>query len=104
MLVGCVALACLATAAAMWIFTERPEQNQFLSAVTRVGIVIGALWLALPKEGENVAWGKAAMLMIPALVLVALHGRRLLYLLPVAIGVALLLAILRPRARRRRSR
>jgi hypothetical protein len=103
-LVGGVALFCLVSAAALWIFTEKPEENAFLAGVTRVGIVMGALWLALPKHGENVAWGKTATLLIPALILVAINGRRLLYLLPIAIVVALALAFLRPRSGRRKSR
>lgn len=103
-LIGVVALVCFGAAVGIWLFTTNPEQNALLAAVTRVGIVMGALWLALPKDGANVAWGKTATLLIPALVLVALNGRRLLYLLPVAIVVALALAFLRPRAKRRKSR
>lgn len=103
-LVGGIALVCLASAAGLWIFSASPEQNPLLAAVTRVGIVMGALWLALPRSGESIVWGRTALLVLPALVLLALNGRRLLYLLPVAIVVALALAFLRPRPKRRSSR
>jgi hypothetical protein len=102
--VGGIALVCLVAAAALWIFADNPEQNPLLAAVTRVGIVMGALWLALPRHGESVAWGKSAILLIPAIILVAVNGRKLLYLLPVAIVVALALAFLRPRSKRRNTR
>jgi hypothetical protein len=102
--VGGIAVVCLAAAVGLWIFAANPEQNPFLAVVSRVGIVMGALWLALPKQGENVAWGKTATLLIPAIILIAVNGRRLLYLLPVAIVVALALAFLRPRVKGRKSR
>lgn len=103
-LIGIVALACLATAAGLWIFTVNPVQNQFLAAVSRVGIVLAALWLALPPRGEKLALGRAGPILVAAAILVALSGRRLLYLLPAAIVVGVALAFLRPRSRRRKSR
>jgi hypothetical protein len=103
-LIGIVALVCLATAAGLWIFTDNPVQNQFLAAVSRVGVVLAALWLALPPRGEKMAFGRAGPILIAAAIFVALSGRRLLYLLPVALVVGLALAFLRPRSRRRKSR
>jgi hypothetical protein len=106
-LIGVVALVCVATAVGMWIFTDDPQQNAFLAAVTRVGIVMAALWLALPARGESVVWSKAGPILILGVVLVALFGSRLRYvwyLLPVAIFVALALAFLKPRAKRRKPR
>jgi hypothetical protein len=103
-LIGLVALVCLATAAGLWVFSANPVQNQFLAAVSRVGIVLAALWLALPARGEKLALGRAGPILVVAAIFVALSGRRLLYLLPAAIVVGLALAFLRPRSRRRKSR
>jgi hypothetical protein len=99
-LLGVMALICLASAVCLWVFAADPENNALLSVVTRVGIVLGALWLALPSVGTNWAWRKAGPVLIIAIVLTALAGRRLRYALPVAIVVAVLLVILRPRPKR----
>lgn len=99
-LLGIMALACLASGVCLWMFTADPEQSALLSVVTRVGIVLGALWLALPTAGTNWAWQKAGPVLIIAIALTALAGRRLRYALPVAIVLAIVLVVLRPRPKR----
>jgi len=97
---GILALVCLVAALALWLFTADPEHNALLSVVTRVGIVLGALWLALPAVGTGWAWQKVGPVLIIAIALTALAGRRLRYVLPVAIVVAILLVFLRPRPKK----
>lgn len=99
-LVGVMALICLASAVCLWLFTGNPEHNPLLSAFTRVGIVLGALWLALPTSGTSWAWQKAGPVLIIAVALTAVAGRSLRYALPIAIAVAIALVILRPRPKR----
>lgn len=97
---GILALVCLVSAAGLWLFTGDPEHNAVLSVVTRVGIVLGALWLALPTVGTSWAWQKAGPVLIIAIALTAFAGRALRYALPIAIVVAILLVFLRPRPKR----
>ncbi|MSR60098.1 MAG: hypothetical protein EXS05_21070 [Planctomycetaceae bacterium] len=99
-LVGILSLVCLAVAAGLWVFTEDPEQNAFLAAVSKVGIMLAALWLALPRQGESVAWERLVPVLVGTLIFVALAGRALRYLLPVAFIVGLVLFFLRPRPKR----
>jgi len=99
-LLGIMALACLVTAACLWLFTADPEHNALLSVVTRVGIVLGALWLALPVAGTSWAWQKVGPILIIAIALTALAGRTLRYALPISIVLAVALVILRPRPKR----
>src|SRR6187455_2678548 len=70
-LLGIMALICLAFAVCLWLFTADPENNALLSVVTRVGIVLGSLWLALPSAGTSWAWRKAGPVLIIAVVLTA---------------------------------
>jgi hypothetical protein len=95
--IGLLALACLGLALCLWFFARDPEHNVLLAGVTRVGIVLGALWLALPKNGATWMWQKAGPVLIVAVALIALAGRALRYTIPIAILLAIILVLLRPR-------
>ncbi|MFN0051632.1 MAG: hypothetical protein ACKV0T_05540 [Planctomycetales bacterium] len=100
--IGILALLCLGTAVGLWFFSENPEHDGFLAAITRVGLVLGAIWLALPAKGESVVWQKAAPALVGAVVVASLAKRYFLYALPVALVLGLALVFLRPRSKRRR--
>ena len=103
LLVGIIALACLATAAGVWIFTG-DWKNPVTAVTMRLGIMLGALWLALPSQGENLAWEKclpAAVAVIVVLSFVRGSWRFLIYAIPAAIVVGIAAAFLRPRSKRR---
>jgi hypothetical protein len=104
LIVGLIALACLVTAAAMWIFTDDPQTNAANAVAMRLGIMLGALWLALPSRGESLAWGKAlpAVLAVIAVLALVRNWRVLIYAIPIAILVAIAAAFIRPRSKRRR--
>jgi mannose/fructose/N-acetylgalactosamine-specific phosphotransferase system component IIC len=73
----------------------------------RLGIMLGALWLALPNRGENVAWGKALPAIFAVIVVLAFtraKGRILIYAIPIAIVVAILAVFIRPRSKPRPPR
>jgi hypothetical protein len=107
LIVGLISLACLVTAAALWIFAEDPEKNPATAVTMRLGIMLGALWLALPSRGDNVAWGKALpaiFAVILVLAVIRVNWRILVYAIPVAIVVAILAAFIRPRSKPRPPR
>jgi hypothetical protein len=104
LIVGIIALSCLATAAGLWIFTDEPAKNPVASVTTRLGIMLGALWLALPRQGEHVAWDKCLPVVVSVIVVLSFvrgSWRVLLYVIPAAIVVGIAAAFLRPRTKRR---
>ena len=105
LIVGLVALACLATAGSLWLFTADAGTNPVTAVTTKLGLMLAALWLALPTRGESVGWEKALPPLIGAIAVLALIGRNsriLIFALPAAILAGIALAFLRPRSKRRR--
>ncbi|MGQ0634236.1 MAG: hypothetical protein ACT4QC_06485 [Planctomycetaceae bacterium] len=100
--VGLCALACLGAALGLWVFSERPETNQLLSALSRVGLVTAAVWLAWPREGETIVWERLLPVAAGIVILAAIAPRLLPYALPLAAAVAIVAFFLRPRSRTRR--
>jgi Ca2+/Na+ antiporter len=103
-LVGVCALLCLFGAAAMWIFTADPESNLLVSALMRVGVVLGSLWFVLPAKGESIAWDRALPVLVIVLVLAAFLRRAFFYLVPVLLAIGLAVLYLRPKPKRRPGR
>ena len=104
LLVGMIALGCLLTAAGLWVFTSDPGKNPVTSVTMRLGIMLGALWLALPKQGEHLAWEKclpATVAVIVVLSFVRGSWRVLIYAIPAAIVVGIAAVFLRPKSKRR---
>ncbi|HEY2251363.1 MAG TPA: hypothetical protein VGH74_09895 [Planctomycetaceae bacterium] len=107
LIVGIIALGCLATAAGLWIFADDPIRNPVVSVTMRLGIMLGALWLALPRQGESLAWEKclpAVVAVITVLAFVRGSWRVLIYAIPAAIVVGIAAVFLRPRPKRRPPR
>ncbi|MBI3860525.1 MAG: hypothetical protein HY290_01370 [Planctomycetia bacterium] len=104
LIVGLISLGCLLTAAGMWFLVDDPITNPAVSISTRLGLMLGALWLALPRDGENIAWQKvlpAIVAVIAVLAFFRVNWRILLFLLPIAIVVAVVATLIRPRSKRR---
>jgi len=103
MLVGLISLICLITAAICCVFTD--WKNPVVAVTSRLGLMLGALWLALPSQGDNFAWQKAFPVVIAVIVVLAFFkrggGRVLLYVVPLAIVVGIAAAFIRPRPKRR---
>jgi len=105
LIVGLVALACLATAGILWAFTDDAGTNPLTAVTMRLGLMLAALWLAVPSRGENIAWQRAlpaAVALFAILAIVVKNSRILIFVLPAAILAGIALAFLRPRSNRRR--
>jgi hypothetical protein len=102
-IVGILSLGCLITAVIVAGFYD---WNSTVVAITsRLGLMLGALWLVLPNQGDNIAWQKFFPVVIAVIAVLAFFksggGRVLLYAVPVAILVGLAAVFIRPRSRRR---
>ncbi len=104
---GIISLGCLATAAGLWIFDDDYLKNPVMSVATRLGIMLGALWLVLPRQGEHLAWEKCLPPLVTVIVFLSFvrgSSRFLLYAIPAAIVVGIAAVFLRPRPKRRPPR
>jgi len=102
LIVGIVSLGCLATAAGLFCFAADGMANPVTAVAMRLGVMLGALWLALPSQGESIGWGKAMPVILAVIVVLAFvrNWRFLVYAIPAAIVVGIVLAFLRPRSKR----
>lgn len=95
-LVGCLALAFL-VGAVVSFFREGDSVNMWQSICTRVGVVLGALWLALPKDGTLGKWAEVSMtkllVIVLALIVVVRAPQRYV---PILLAVAAAGRYLRP--------
>src|SRR5262245_5553473 len=88
LIVGIVALVCLMTAAGLFFFTADGLGNPATAVAMRLGIMLGALWLALPSRGESIAWQKAIPIVVTVIVVLAFFARSvkvLAYAIPIAL-------------------
>jgi len=93
--VGVLAAICLGIAGAVWIFS--PEREALLAAFFRVGILMTALWFAVPAKGAQLVWEKILPIVAGGLVLIVLAKRVIIVALPLAIAVGAAAYMLRPR-------
>jgi hypothetical protein len=101
-LVGIIGLVCLVAAGVCFIWYR--EQTSALSAFLRIGVVMTALFLALPKAGQNVRWERLVPIIAGSIILITLSKRMILVALPAILVVGILLSILRPRPKQRPPR
>jgi hypothetical protein len=106
LIVGIVSLGSLATAAGLFFFTADGLENPAMAVAMRLGIMLGALWLVLPAQGESLAWNKVFPIILAVIAVLAFvrKGKILLYIIPIAIVVGIALAFIRPRSKRRPPR
>ena len=95
-LVGVIAVACLVTGLAVGIVDD--FTNLWCAAFIRVGLVMGAIWVALPSRDREAAWanlspGRLIGVMVVAVMLVT----RPRVFFPMLIGAGVLWFVLRPR-------
>ncbi len=105
LIVGVISLGCLLTAASLWAFTADAATNPVNGFTTKLGLMLGALWLAIPGRGESIAWERALPPLIAGLAILAFiskNSRILIFALPAAIVAGIAIAFLRPRTKRRR--
>lgn len=104
LIVGIISLACLVTAAGLLLFTADGLGNPATAVAMRLGLILGALWLALPSTGDSIAWARAIPIGVVVAVACVRGGRVLIYAIPIAIVVGIVAAFIRPRTNRRPPR
>ncbi len=100
-LVGVIAAACITLALGLMFWDS--WENVWCAAFMRVGMVMSAIWLAMPTAQREAAWANVSPLtlvgLFAALVFVVYSPRRAL---PVVIGALVVGFFLRPRPNHRR--
>ena len=104
MIVGILALGSLATAAGVLLLSAEGFSNPMTAVAMRLGLILGALWLALPSTGESIAWAKVVPIAVVVAVACVRGGRFLLYAIPIAVLVGIVAVFIRPKGRRHRPR
>ncbi len=100
-LVGVIAVACLCAGLAIGVVDSLA--NLWCGAFVRVGLVTGALWIALPSRGRDAAWANISPLTLVVVILGALVvARRPKVFFPLLVVFGILGLFLRPRGRQRR--
>ena len=104
MIVGLISIGCLITAVVAALFGN--WTSPVVSVCARMGVMLAALWWALPNQGENIAWEKGFPIVLAVIVVLSFlkrgGGRALLYVVPIAIVVAVVAVVIRPKPKRRR--
>ena len=105
-LVGVVSLACFTGAAVVWWqFDDRPWSTAAVGSLTRIGLVMAALWLALPGRFGAIAGAKLSpkvfMFVLAGVALVAARPRTLLFMLPLLAVLGFFALVIRPRSTQR---
>lgn len=109
-LVGIIALACVGTSVGLYFAGSQTEESSVAvegagPAFFRVGLLMAALWLALPPKGQDAAWATVTPGTMIGLVLAIFAVVRMRWMaIPLVIGAALIAVMLRPRARFRPRR
>jgi hypothetical protein len=98
-LVGILAIVCCA--AAIVIALTAPEQEALGAACLRVGLVLGAFWLALPTRSRPAAWANVSPYVVVAIVVALLFVRQMRVFIPLLLVVGVLAFFLRPRPKKR---
>lgn len=102
LIVGLAAVCCLAASALIWAFHHDPQESPLLGATTRVGLVLGALWLAMPRKGESAAWRRALPIIAALALALAFLRRAFVYVVPIVAVLAIVAVLVRPKPRGRR--
>lgn len=89
--VGILALILLTTGTLLWAFgSEAENSTAWVAACWRIGLALGALWLALPQLHRVPGW------LIAAILFVALVVARQPRVMLLAVAVAIAFSVLKP--------
>lgn len=102
-LVGAIALACGAIGGGFWLLSGSDELPMMAAAFLRVGIVMFAVWLALPTRTREAAWARVDLWQLLGCVLLIIVTARapLRFLIPGLVLLIVAVLVLRPRPKRR---
>ena len=99
-LVGIIALLCLGSSIALLI--TQPEEELWSGGFMRVGLLMGAFWLALPTGSRAAAWeGVSPATLVGGLLALFAIVRFPKAMIPLLIMVAVMGFFLRPRGKKR---
>lgn len=98
-LVGIVAVTCIVVSLAMRLMSV--EHEAVYAALMRVGLVMGALWVALPALGDSSFFEKLTPLIAVGMILLAVLQKRFLVLMPLLAVILVIGVVLRPRPKER---
>lgn len=101
-LVGALAAACCGVGAVLWF--GWPDQDAFAAGCLRAGLLLGAVWLALPTKTRPAAWANVSPLFLAAVVLGLLLVRQMRVFIPLLIVIIAATLVLRPRTRPKSKR
>lgn len=103
-LVGVLAIVCLIGACAAFLY-EEDDVNMWRGIFTRVGLVLGALWMALPKDGTLGKWANVSLTTLVGVMLaIFMVARNPRQYVPLVLAVAAIGRFLRPREKARPPR
>jgi hypothetical protein len=110
-LVGWLALLFLIGAVASFVVDNGDSENSvnlWQSIFTRVGVLLGTLWLALPKDGTLGKWAEMSLLKLTVILVIVIAvvraPQQLLRYLPILLALAAANRFLRPREQTRPPR
>jgi small basic protein len=100
-LVGWLALGFLVGAVIAFATEESDTANLALSICARVGVVLGTMWMALPKDGTLGKWAEVSIAKLVVIVVIFVTvvrtPKKFLPYLPILLAVAAAGRFLRPR-------
>lgn len=97
-LVGILTICCFLGAAAVSVL--RPQEDLWIAGFIRVGLLMGALWLALPTRSRPAAWANVSPATFVGLIVAILLLPRYPRLILPAMAILLVLhVVLKPRKR-----
>lgn len=107
-LVGCLAVGCLASGGLLVLFVPNDASQMWSGAFIRVGVVLAALWIALPTRTREAAWARVPLWKVASigvgLLLIVRSRIPLQLLIPAGIIIGVLWILLRPRTKHRLRR
>jgi hypothetical protein len=107
--VGLIAVSCFAAAVILLVITTAAPESSMLvlwqGGFVRVGLLMGAFWLALPSRNREAAWANLSPRTIGGFVLafILMIKIPLRILIPAALVMGAAFLLLRPRPKKRPS-
>ena len=106
---GTIAFVCLGSSTALWFADLEHEQAMLLrAALMRVGLVMAALWLALPTTTRPAAWANVSPWIllsgIGAVLAFAAKPKLAIPAIPYLVAIAVIARLMRPKKKARPSR
>jgi hypothetical protein len=107
-LLGVLALICLITSVGLALAHLGDQADKWQGAFMRVGVLLSAIWIALPSRENDPAWANISIWNLLggllALLLVAKLKIPLKLILPLAVVATIAILLLRPRPKTRPPR